>query len=234
MKADLKARKQIHGFQRGYNCDLKLGFKYGTLFVNMIFIVILIRFVTLLIYHRKTSNRMCDSCLASQGKHCDNSMNYKNFFCRGWEYTSIDHEMYLALEQKPSDWTILPGWRLETMMFDFMHNVFLGTGRDLLASCIHCMLRNQWFQSLDDVQNDMFAKCRAHGSLSEFIFFNENVCQPFFEGTMKEPYYFYRPSPTSIPGCTYRANQCSLKLQLVVGWTTLKCQQGTKQAISKL
>ena len=112
---------------------------------------------------------MCDACLAEQGLDCEDAMNYKNFFVRGWEHTFIDHDMYLALENKPSDWCCLPGWRLETTMFDFMHCVFLGTGRDLVASAIHCLLVNGWFPNLDEVQKDIFAKCSAHGCLATYF-----------------------------------------------------------------
>ena len=106
---------------------------------------------------------MCDSCLAQKGANCDDLMNYKNFFERGWEYTTISHEAYLALDTKISDWACIPGWRVETVMYDFMHNVYLGPARDLVASAVRCLLSADWFGSLDAVQNDMIQRCRENG-----------------------------------------------------------------------
>lgn len=106
---------------------------------------------------------MCDSCLAQQGANCDEFMNYKNFFERGWEYTTISHEAYVALDTKISDWACIPGWRVETVMYDFMHNVYLGTARDLVASAVRSLLSADWFESLDAVQNDMIQRCKENG-----------------------------------------------------------------------
>lgn len=77
----------------------------------------------------------------------------------------LDHETYLALEAKPSDWTCVPGFRLETVMYDLTHNVFLGTARDLIGSAIRRLLDAGWFGSLDDAQANMFATCSEHGIL---------------------------------------------------------------------
>ena len=106
---------------------------------------------------------MCDACLAQQGDKCDELMHYKNSFQRGWEYTTISHEDYLTMDTKISDWACIEGWRHETVMYDFMHNVFLGTARDLVASAVHCLLAAGWFPDLDAVQNDMIQRCSENG-----------------------------------------------------------------------
>ena len=47
-------------------------------------------------------------------------------------------------------------------MYDFMHNVYLGTARDLVASAVRCLLSADWFESLDAVQTDMIQRCKEN------------------------------------------------------------------------
>ena len=56
----------------------------------------------------------------------------------------MDHETYMAT-QVPSCWASVPGWTLHTTVFDIMRNLFLGCGRDLVASCLRVMLEKGCF-----------------------------------------------------------------------------------------
>lgn len=111
--------------------------------------------------------RMCDSCLAQKGVNCDPAMNYKNFTSSAaWPYTRINHQDYLRMEAgQISSWAAVPGWQLETCMFDLMHNCFLGTARDFLAGGVRCLLACNAFENLQEVHRDMLQVCSDHGLL---------------------------------------------------------------------
>eukprot|EP00435_Cladocopium_sp_Y103_P011382 s2437_g3.t1 len=114
MKADLKARRWLHGFGRYY----KAGW-------------------------------MCDSCLAQSGTKCDPRMHYKNFGdSKAWPLTAISHKMYMAMPGQLSPWSVVPGWTLESTTFDFMHNLYLGTGRDLIGSTFKTLIRRGAYSHL--------------------------------------------------------------------------------------
>lgn len=99
--------------------------------------------------------RMCDMCLAQQGKYCDPAMHYKNFNpnTMAWPLTCISNNMYHAMPGELSPWRVVPGWSLDSTSFDFMHNVFLGTGRDLVESSLYVLIRQGVYSHLPS--NDM-------------------------------------------------------------------------------
>ena len=80
--------------------------------------------------------RMCDRCLAQQGKHAPPAMHYKNFGDhKAWHLTEIHHDGYLELDRHSlSPWLDMPGFKIESMAYDLLHNIWLGTARDLFAS----------------------------------------------------------------------------------------------------
>ena len=117
--------------------------------------------------------RLCDTCLASSGKSCVDAMNYRNFgSSSAWPLTEVTHETYLAMEAIHSPWVAVAGFRLETVAWDILHNVYLGTGRDLVASCIKAFIRegcydfvgtNELDVVLSAVHREMHATCAQHG-----------------------------------------------------------------------
>lgn len=116
---------------------------------------------------------MCDSCLAQDGKYVTDQMNYRNLGTEAaWPLTMLDHDTYLQMDHDCiSPWAAVGGWRLDNTSWDLMHNLFLGTGRDLVASAIRCMIDRNVFghgeldNILDDVHKEMHATCSSHGCL---------------------------------------------------------------------
>lgn len=80
--------------------------------------------------------RFCDRCLADQGLHCHPGFDYRNVGpSEIWSLTKIDDGTYRRRDaHSPSPWNGMPGFHFHTIAFDFMHQVYLGTGRDLCAS----------------------------------------------------------------------------------------------------
>ena len=120
---------------------------------------------------------MCDRCLAQTGKHCIDALNYKNFGrTAAWPMTQISHETFLNLDaQNVSPWSIVDGWRIETVGFDLLHNLFLGTARDLIASGIQTLILNDVYHQLagqdldtilDYIHREMHQSCAEHGFLT--------------------------------------------------------------------
>ena len=120
--------------------------------------------------------RMCDRCLAGTGNACLKEMDYRNFGpSKSWDLTLIDHDGYLSREWLVSPWLCMEGFQLETMSYDILHNVFLGTGRDLFASGVKTLVEKGVYDytgltGFDDilchVEQRIFAKCKSHKFLS--------------------------------------------------------------------
>ena len=100
-------------------------------------------------------------------------MNYRNFSeTKAWDLTLIDHSGYLVRERLSlTPWLCMEGFRVESMSFDWMHNVYLGTGRDLFASGVRTLVERGVYSytgltDLDDilghVEQRIHAKCKAH------------------------------------------------------------------------
>ena len=119
--------------------------------------------------------RICDGCLAGLGVKVPEEMCYKNLGnSAAWQYTEIDHESYVKMGGKLSHWMVLPGWRVETVALDAMHNIFLGTAKDLVGSSIRTLLLYGAFghvaegevdAKLRAVQKEMVASCKDAGFL---------------------------------------------------------------------
>ena len=119
--------------------------------------------------------RMCDSCLALKGKSAPANLNYRNFgddAC--WHHTFIDQPTYMRMPGEKSPWSVLEGWSIQTVCYDWMHNVYLGVGKDLVASGIWLFIRQGMYDeyNLDDmddllgqIQMDIQAWCKRSKSL---------------------------------------------------------------------
>lgn len=72
-------------------------------------------------------------------------MNYKNMSENPpYELAVMDHGTYMAT-QCVSEWSVIPGWHLHNCMYDVMHNLFLGTARDFIASSVRVLLEKGFF-----------------------------------------------------------------------------------------
>lgn len=129
--------------------------------------------------------RICDQCLANGSVRCPDTLNYRNFGDdAAWTETLIDHKSYIAMtpESNRSPWCKIPGFNFESISHDFLHNCFLGVGRDFVASGIWLLIQQGIFSyvpgidSLDDilgsVQLEMTATCKSAGFL---FYFKKNV-----------------------------------------------------------
>lgn len=122
---------------------------------------------------------MCDSCLAQNTTKCDESMHFKNVGpSAAWPLTLVDHSKYLAMPGQLSPWRTVPGWTLESCVFDFMHNCYLGTARDLIGSGLRCLIYrgiydHLGFHQLDDIlahiQVEMIDDCSKAGFLGVIL-----------------------------------------------------------------
>ena len=85
---------------------------------------------------------MCDRCLALQGGRCPPHLDYRNITESAvWPLTGISHDTYMRLDTTSlSPWKNMPGFHFHTISYDWMHNCYLGTGRDLCASAIKVLI----------------------------------------------------------------------------------------------
>ena len=107
-------------------------------------------------YTQSICPRLCDRCLAQKGKRCPDLLNYNNMgTSAAWPLTNINHVMYLQRDAGSlSPWLAVDGWSLETVSFDFLHVVYLGTGRDVFASGVKTLISCGVFSHLPDQRLD--------------------------------------------------------------------------------
>lgn len=99
---------------------------------------------------------MCDRCLACQGKDAPDPMNYKNFSSRkAYDLTTINHDGYVHLDSSSlTPWLSVPGFNMETMMWDLLHNLYLGTARDFVASALKTLIQHGCYNFLGETDMD--------------------------------------------------------------------------------
>lgn len=141
---------------------------------------------------------MCDLCLASSRRKCDERMHFKNFGpSKAWPLTSISHQAYLAMPGPHSVWKCIPGWTLETCAFDFMHNVYLGHGRDLVGSSLKALIQRSVYDhveygNLDEllayIQQEMIKDCSDCGFLVSEIVWLFFICGAIINSVSTTPF----------------------------------------------
>ena len=158
--------------------------------------------------------RLCDNCLASLAPTGDPSMSGRNFsHDAAWQWTRLDHQGYL--DHEPGDlspYLQIEGWRFETVVYDWMHNLYLGVGRDLFSSGLKLLIRkgvwenvdNDWDTVLAAVHSEMHKSCASWG----FLVWISQLCFSFSLGSIPN-------FPTAWPhqqSCPRRPmNHCSRK-----------------------
>ncbi|CAL1151780.1 unnamed protein product [Cladocopium goreaui] len=120
------------------------------------------------------SSLICEQCLARRDIKSPDSMNYRNFTSSAaWPLTMLDHDQWMTLGEH-SDWNLVEGFRLESVGFDLMHNVFLGVGKDLVGSGLKLLIQQGAFDHVEGVHDDldkalgvihqeMVQDCKNHG-----------------------------------------------------------------------
>ena len=117
--------------------------------------------------------RICDRCLAETGDKCDPQMNFRNMSSTAaWPLTGLDQNQYELLDAvSQSPRSAMPGFNLENISFDWLHNVYLGIGKDLCASGLLTLIEKNVYQGVDmdeilgDVHREIRATCSQHGFL---------------------------------------------------------------------
>lgn len=104
-------------------------------------------------------------------------MNFKNFSrSAAWPLTDLDDSTYRLLDSDSlSPWTSLAGFDLLTVSYDWLHNVYLGIGRDICASAVLTLIEKNVYTGSDrsdlevvlgDVHRDIRETCSRHGLLN--------------------------------------------------------------------
>ena len=105
-------------------------------------------------------------------------MDYKNVGSwRAWDLTVLSHEQYVHLDRNSlSPWMGMAGFRFETISYDWMHNIYLGTGRDLFASAVLTMVDPGVYSytgltDMDDIISHVEEQIRSTASLCKSLSF---------------------------------------------------------------
>ncbi|CAK9092949.1 Nipped-B-like protein B [Durusdinium trenchii] len=115
--------------------------------------------------------QICESCMARKDVRSPPGLNFRNFDpnSAAWMETMIDHPTFIAMGGS-SPWQCMEGWTLATTTWDWMHNVYLGVGRDLLGSGLRLLIERGVFgpnprlnEVLSEVQAQMVRDCRQRG-----------------------------------------------------------------------
>ena len=87
-------------------------------------------------------------------------MNYKDMSQNpAYKFAKMDHITYMRT-QVVSEWSVVQGWTLHTCVFDTMHNLYLGSGRDYMACAVRVLVEKGCFDSygVPRDSDDMFAR----------------------------------------------------------------------------
>ena len=81
-------------------------------------------------------NEICHMCMATK-PHVNPHMAYTNFRSdAAYLMTEVSHSDYVRHHAAVSHWCDMPGFCIETVYFDLMHVLWLGTCKSLMASCL--------------------------------------------------------------------------------------------------
>ena len=120
---------------------------------------------------------MCERCKAvkpTTNANSHDAMSYKNMApVPPYARTQITHFEYVQSSTKLSPWMSIPGFSLETVSYDLLHVIYLGTARDHVPSMLLYMkLRGFAYEAgetaelyLKRISIEMRADCKAQGPL---------------------------------------------------------------------
>ena len=116
-------------------------------------------------------NQICEGCLAERpNKNGDPILTFKNFYGNAAHLlTNFSHDEYLRTTAEHSPWEDMPGFHLKSIFRDPMHTIFLGTAKELLASCLGYWCRNGYVdganldEQLRGISAEQKACCKAAG-----------------------------------------------------------------------
>lgn len=92
-------------------------------------------------------SQICEVCLAERPNiYGDPALCFKNFFDGAYLLTELSHEEYLQSSDQESPWESMIGFHVKSVFRDPMHTIFLGTGKELIASCLGYWCRKGYIE----------------------------------------------------------------------------------------
>lgn len=121
-------------------------------------------------------NQICECCLAERpNKNGDPRLSFKNFFPgAAHAMTVLSHQEYVRTSSTLSPWLGMPGFHVKTRFRDPMHTIFLGSAKELIASCLGYWCRNGFIpgsdldEQLREVSRMQKEECKNHGLHGSF------------------------------------------------------------------
>ena len=103
-------------------------------------------------------NKICECCFAERpNKDGDPLLTFKNFYPNAAHMmTELSHSEYLQSSATHSPWENMPGFHVKSCFRDPMHTIFLGTAKEIIASCLGYWCRNGYI-----LGNDLHEQLRA-------------------------------------------------------------------------
>lgn len=106
-------------------------------------------------------------------------MYFKNMSdTAAWPMTYVDHNRHIQMDS-PSPWSVVEGYHFETLVWDWLHNVYLGIARDLVASGILVLIEHNCVplgDGLDGTLANLHRQIRKTCSKNGFLGFVYIYC----------------------------------------------------------
>ncbi len=80
---------------------------------------------------------ICERCLASRLVESGNPYDFREG--SNWMKLLVDHDLYIRSTppESLSPWVAIPGWRLDRVLDDLLHNMWLGWTKDLVGQVLY-------------------------------------------------------------------------------------------------
>lgn len=114
-------------------------------------------------------NLICEECMASRPK-ANPALSFKDFSANAPHLlTHLSHSDYVRTATAVTAWNQMKGFHYKTVFRDPMHTVFLGTAKEVLASCVGYWARQRYLvgatlhEQLRHLSRKQRSDCKAAG-----------------------------------------------------------------------